>query len=107
MKKIIKKTDHPHIVCVEGICGGKPIISGTRTSVRSIAGYYNMNLSIEEILEKLPYLKPAEVHDAISYYFDHKIEIDQDLEENNEEEYWKKICPPEKYGVVKVKYALH
>jgi len=67
------------------ICGGAPIIKGTRTSVANIAGYYLMGLSPEEIQRELPHLNPAQVYDAIAFYFDHKEMIDQDLEKDREE----------------------
>lgn len=77
-----KTTDHPHIVCIKGICGGKPIIKGTRTPVRSIVGYYKLGMSVEEIVEGLPQLTPAQVYDALSYYHDHYDEIEQDVQRN-------------------------
>ena len=62
------KTEHPHIVRVPGVAGGRPVITGTRISVEFIARY--------------PHLSPAAVYDAISYYFDHQDEIDREIEES-------------------------
>lgn len=28
------KTEHSHIVCLEGVCGGEPVIDGLRVTVR-------------------------------------------------------------------------
>lgn len=54
------KTLYPHIVRVEGICGGRPIIKGTRTPVRSVAGYYKLGMSIDELLTaQSPHRKPG------------------------------------------------
>ncbi len=36
--------------------------------------------SVEEICESHPYLKPAEAHAALAYYYDHKEEIDAEIE---------------------------
>ncbi|MEW6558231.1 MAG: DUF433 domain-containing protein [Elusimicrobiota bacterium] len=88
-----KPTEHPYIVRNSKICGGEPIIKGTRTTVRSIIGYYKMGLSIEDILAGLPHLNPAQVHDAISYYHMHLQEIERYIKENSEE-YCKKKYPP-------------
>lgn len=33
----------------------------------------------------IPHLKLAQVYDALSYYHDHREEIDRELSENNEE----------------------
>jgi len=63
------KTEHLHITVAEGVCGGAPIIRGTRTSVAHIAGYYRLGLSPEEIQRELPHL-------TLAYYFDHVEEID-------------------------------
>ncbi len=90
------KTGHFHITRKKGVCGGEPIIVKTRTSVRSIVGYYKMGMTVDEILEGLPHLKPAEVYGALAYYFDHQQEIERYIEENDEERLIKKI-PPGKY----------
>lgn len=62
------------------IHGGRPIIKGTRTPVKSIVGYYKLGLSVEEILEGLPHLTPAQIFEALSYYHDHQAEIERDIE---------------------------
>lgn len=77
-----KLTEHPHIVRVKGVCGGRPIIKGTRISVRDVAGLYKAGDTVEEILQSHRHLTPAAVHDAISYYHDHQPEIEQELREN-------------------------
>lgn len=78
-------TEYRYITRVPGICGGRPIIKGTRTPVRAIIGYYKLGLSVEEILEGLPHLTPAQVYEALSYYHDHQTEIEQDIEESRVE----------------------
>jgi hypothetical protein len=42
----------------------------------------------EELVTLFPHLTLAQVYDALSYYYDHKAEIDRDLAANTEE-YWK------------------
>ncbi len=78
-----KKTIYPHISFNKKILNGVPIISGTRTAVRTIAGYYQMGMSVDEILETLSHLTHAQVHSALAYYFDHQKDIDKDILENN------------------------
>lgn len=73
------KTDYRYIVWAKDVCGGRPIVKGTRTSVKSIVGYYKLGLSVEEILEGLPHLTPAQVYEALSYYHDHQEEIERDI----------------------------
>ena len=72
-------TEHPHIVRVAGVCGGRPVIKGTRISVSHIAVLYKRGASVEEIVQDYPHLTPAAVHDAISYYLDHQPEIEQEI----------------------------
>ena len=78
----VQETEHPYIVRVEGICGGRPTIKGTRLSVRHIAQMYKAGDTVEEILQAHPHLKAAAVYDAISYYLDHQQEIEQEIAEN-------------------------
>jgi uncharacterized protein (DUF433 family) len=78
----VQPTEHPYIVRVAGVCGGRPIITGTRISVGHIAGLYKAGDTVEEILQAHPHLKAAAVYDAISYYLDHQQEIEQEIAEN-------------------------
>ncbi len=80
---VIITTEHPYIVQIEDICGGEPVIKGTRTSVRAIVGYYKLGMSVEEIIEGLPHLTAAQVYDALSYYHDHKEKIEEDIQKNS------------------------
>jgi len=47
-----------------------------------------MGMSVDEILTSLSHLTSSQVHSALAYYFDHQEEIDRDLEESSEKEYW-------------------
>jgi len=78
-------TEYRYIQRVAGIWGGRPIITGTRTPVKTIVGYYRLGLSVEEILEGLPHLTPAQIYEALSYYHDHQAEIEQDIAESRVE----------------------
>jgi len=77
------KTEHPYIVKNPEICGGKAVISGTRISVCLIAGMVKGGSSAEDILMGYPHLTFAQIHDAISYYFDHRAEIEQEIQESS------------------------
>lgn len=78
----MQQTEHPHIVRSPGICGGRPIIKGTRISVRDVAQLYKAGDLVEEIVQSYPHLSAAAVYDAISYYLDHQAEIEQEMIEN-------------------------
>jgi uncharacterized protein (DUF433 family) len=75
------KVEHPHVECREGVQGGQPVIKGTRFPISSIVQNYRRGLSVEEILQQFPHLNAAQVHGALSYYFDHQPEIDRQIAE--------------------------
>ena len=68
------KTDHPHIVRLEGVCGGEPVVDGLRVTVRHVATLHRQGESILEIAEALG-ISEAQVFHALSYFFDHREEI--------------------------------
>ena len=72
---IEQSTEHPHIVRVENV----PTLRGTRLSVRLIAQMYRAGDSVDDILHSYPQLSVAVVHDAISYYLDHRADIEQEI----------------------------
>ncbi len=61
------------------MCGGRPVVRGTRIPVQTIVGYYKQGLSVDEILAGLPHLTEAQVFAALSYYHDHQAEIEADI----------------------------
>jgi uncharacterized protein (DUF433 family) len=69
-----------HIVREDGVLGGKPHIEGHRIGVHHIAWWCQQGESAESLAQAYG-LTPAEVHAALVYYYDHKDEIDRDLEE--------------------------
>ncbi len=76
-------TEHPHVVRVQGVQGGRPIVRDAGVSVQTIVALFKQNLSPEKIVEDYDQvLTLAQVYDALSYYYDHPGEIDQYLAEN-------------------------
>lgn len=59
--------------------GGRPIIAGTGTTVRTVASHYKLGLSPEEIAAELPALTLAQVYAALAYYHLHADEIEADI----------------------------
>ena len=86
-----KQIKHTYITRKEGVCGGNAVIEGTRISINCIIGYWRkVGYTPEEIVRQLPHLTLAQVYDAISYYYDHKEEIDEEVRLNSDEAYWKR-----------------
>ena len=78
-------TNHPFIVKIKDICDGSPIIEGTRTRVIDIAIEYEMlGHSPDEIISSHPHLNLPQVHDALSFYYENRDELDQKAEQDQE-----------------------
>jgi len=77
--------EHPYVERRPGVCGGEPVIVGTRFPVRSVVtNVYRLGLTPEEMVEAWPYLTLAYIHDALSFYHDHRRMIDRAIRENRE-----------------------
>jgi uncharacterized protein (DUF433 family) len=70
-----------HIIQTPGVVGGRPRIEGRRIAVSQVADLYAwQNISVHEIGEMFE-LTPAQVHAALSYYYDHQAEIEAEIVE--------------------------
>jgi uncharacterized protein (DUF433 family) len=86
MNLSLKKTAiHPYITRKKGVCGGRSIVRGTRIPVWSLIQWYKQGMTIEDVMREFPQLKPAQVHDAFSYYYDNRKEIEKNMAENEME----------------------
>lgn len=65
-------------------CGGQPVVGGTRIRVGIVLGCYRQGMSVEEIVQQYPSLKPTDVHDALAYAYDHLDEIEANLAADDE-----------------------
>jgi uncharacterized protein (DUF433 family) len=73
-------TLHRYITTDPGISNGKPIVAGTRTRVAQIAIEYDrLGWTPDQIVEAHPHLTLAQVHDALSYYYERQAMIDADI----------------------------
>lgn len=68
------KTEHPHIVQINGVCGGEPVIDGLRVAVRHVVSLHQRGEAIVDIADALG-ITEAQVFHALSYFFDHRDEI--------------------------------
>lgn len=85
---------HPHITCELGVQGGRPVIKATRFPVSSIVQNHRRGLSVDEILKEFPHLTPAQVYDALSYYYDHQEAMDREIAEQRDIETAQRQYPP-------------
>lgn len=80
----MSKLDFRNIEQDPARCGGQPLVVGTRIRVAVILGCYRQGMSVEEIVQQYPALRPADVHDALAYAYDHLDEIEADLAADDE-----------------------
>ena len=57
----------PHIVSDPAICGGKPVIRGTRIMVKNILGMVAGGYDTGRILEAYPQISNEDVSEALAY----------------------------------------
>ncbi|HET6382094.1 MAG TPA: DUF433 domain-containing protein [Armatimonadota bacterium] len=75
------KTLDDHIEITPHIAGGKPRIAGRRITVQNVVIWHDrLGKSADEIAAEHD-LALADIYAALAYYFDHRIEIDRDIEE--------------------------
>jgi uncharacterized protein (DUF433 family) len=79
------KLDYRNIEKVDGRCGGQPVIVGTRIRVATILACYRLGMTVEEIVQQYPHLRPSDIHDALAYAYDHLEEIEAGLAADDEE----------------------
>ncbi|AFZ15445.1 protein of unknown function DUF433 [Crinalium epipsammum PCC 9333] len=74
-----------HIEITPGVCGGKPRITGHRIRVQDIVIWHEqMGLSPDEILYHHPSISLSDVYAALAYYHDHRDEIRQQIDADEE-----------------------
>jgi uncharacterized protein (DUF433 family) len=78
-----KKTNHPYIAIDSKLSGGQPVVRGTRITVMDIAVRYEiLAMSADKIADEYPHLRLEQIHDALSYYYEHKTAIDKKYKED-------------------------
>jgi uncharacterized protein (DUF433 family) len=60
-------SNHDRIVCEPAICGGQPVIKGTRVLVRVLLGYLAHGETTDAILREFPTLTEADVRAVIAF----------------------------------------
>jgi len=74
------RVQHPYIIKDNEICNGSAVIQGTRVRILDIIIEYEyLGWSPDQIIESHPQLTLSQVHDALSYYYENKETIDQEI----------------------------
>lgn len=83
-KDIMNVSTTSHIQAQSGVCGGKPCVAGTRIRVQDIYVWHELHgLSADEIVSRFPQVTLADVYAALSYYWDHRDEIQRQMQEES------------------------
>lgn len=77
-------TVYSHITKDPEVCGGRACIDGTRIRVMDIICLQRQDYPPEKMLEVYPSLNLAQVHAALSYYYENRQEIETALEEDRQ-----------------------
>jgi uncharacterized protein (DUF433 family) len=80
----MSRTDYRNIERDPARCGGQAVVQATRIRVATILNCYRQGMSIEEIVQQYVGLKPADVHDALAYAYDHADEIEESISADDE-----------------------
>ena len=74
----------PVRTCIESqpsVCGGKPCVVGTRVRVQDVFVWHELQgQSADEIVSRFTQLTMADVDAALSYYWDHRDEIQHEMQ---------------------------
>ena len=65
-----------YIVTAPGLRSGRPVVEGTRIGVHDVVGTILNGGGIDDALRSYPDLTRAQVYECLSYYEDHKAEMD-------------------------------
>ena len=79
----LQPTEHPHIVKILGASGiWQAAVKGTYIRVWALVGCHKRGMDAWDILRGFPTINAAQLYDALSYYYDHKDEIEDFIEAN-------------------------
>ncbi|CAG0981359.1 hypothetical protein PLCT2_01928 [Planctomycetaceae bacterium] len=77
---------HPYVEIIDSRTGPRSVVKSTRVGVDVIVGYSQAGYTPRDIVDSvLPHLTLAQVYDALSYYEDHRAEIEHNLLVNSPE----------------------
>lgn len=72
--------NHPYIEQRADIANGKAIVIGSRIKVTQIAfEMERLGWTPDQIIDAHPHLTLAQVHDALSYYYENQADLDEEM----------------------------
>jgi uncharacterized protein (DUF433 family) len=81
---IMSQTTVERIVSKTDVCGGRPCIAGTRIRVQDIYVWHELQgHSADEIVSDFPQITMSDVYAALSYYWNHRDEMQRQMQEED------------------------
>ena len=69
-------TSYRYLVQIPGVCAGRMIIEGTRIGVHDVVGLIVNGATVDDVCRSFTDVKRSQVYECLSYYEDHRGEID-------------------------------
>ncbi len=69
-------TSYRYLTQIPGVCAGHVIIEGTRIGVHDVVGLIVNGATVDDVCRSFPDVKRSQVYECLSYYEDHRGEID-------------------------------
>lgn len=80
MPETVLENENSYLTSDPEICGGSPVIAGTRIRVIDIAiEHCWLGKTPDEIIDAHPHLSLAQVHAALSYYYRYQAKFDAEM----------------------------
>lgn len=64
------RVPHPHVVVLENVRDGDPVIEGTVVPVHRLFSWHRQGTTVESLLRRCPQLGPAHIFDALAFAYD-------------------------------------
>lgn len=81
----VRQLKHPYISINPKISKGSPVITGSRVRVIDIVIEYDrLGLTPDQIIDAHPHLTLEEIHDALSYYYENRKSMDEEMARKKE-----------------------
>jgi uncharacterized protein (DUF433 family) len=74
--------EHPYVSETPGVCGGFPVVRGTRTPVWLLVETYRETGDVAATAAAFPHLTADQVRGALDYYAKYPARVDEDAARN-------------------------
>jgi len=74
--------DHPYVSETPGVCGGYPVVRGTRTPVWLLVQAYRETRDVDKTAAAFRHLTREQVQGALDYYAQYPARVDEDEARN-------------------------